>query len=63
MLYWLVSPFLLSESLICLLKPYNTPINIQGRLSGRLFHKQEDIDKAYYVLPVFGRKFKVLLEM
>lgn len=31
--------------------------------SVRLFHKQEAIDRPWCVLPVFGRKFKVQLEM
>lgn len=56
---------MLIESPICLLKPHNTPINIQRRLCGCFFflYKQEVKDRTLCVLPVFGRMFKVQLEM
>lgn len=57
-----MSPFLLSQSVTCLWKPQNTPINIQEdpvvglkQEDIDMFHKQEDTDKASY--HVFGRKF------
>lgn len=55
--------FLLIESPICPLKLHCSPVNIQGRLGGWLFQKQEDVNKTQCGLKFFGRKFKVRQEV
>lgn len=56
--YWSVFSFLLIESPICPLKLHNSPVNIQGRPSGCLFQRPEDLNKTQCGLKIFGRKFK-----